>query len=364
MAAKSSQTMTIPTDAELIQAQADLWRHSLSYLTPMALRCAVQLGIPTAIHRLGGTASLHDLITALSLPPSKAQFLGRLLRLLAASGVLASTEAGIYSLVPLSYLLVDGILIDGDASQTSIVLAVTSRYHTEAAMGLADWFKKDIAQPVPSPFEEVHGAAPFEESMALLDPEHDKLLNEALAAHDHMGISTILRECHGLFNGLQSLTDCCGGDGTTARAIVKAFPHMKCNVLDLPRVVDKAPSDGTVNYVAGDMFHSIPPAQAVMLKLVLHFWSDEDCINILAQCKKAIPSREEGGKVIIIDIVVDYSSGPMFQTQLLMDVAMMLHTRGRQRDENDWSAIFMKAGFSDYKIVKKLGARGVIEVYP
>ncbi|XP_037408880.1 flavonoid O-methyltransferase-like protein Os11g0303600 [Triticum dicoccoides] len=364
MAAKSSQTMTIPTDAELVQAQADLWRHCLSYLTPMALSCAIQLGIPTAIHRLGGAASLPDLVTALSLPPSKAPFLSRLLRLLSTTGVLASNEAGIYSLVPLSYLLVDGVRIDGDASQTALVLAVTSRHYMEAAMGLADWFKKDIAPPVPSPFEEVHGAALFEESMAVLDPECDKLFNEALAAHDHMGIGTILRECHGLFSGLQSLTDCCGGDGTTARSIVKAYPHIKCNVLDLPKVVDKAPSDGLVNYVASDMFHSIPPAQAVMLKLVLHFWGDEDCINILAQCKKAIPSREAGGKVIIIDIVVDSSSGQMFETQLLMDMAMMVYTRGRQRDENEWSSIFAKAGFSDYKIVKKLGARGVIKVYP
>ncbi|KAI4966845.1 hypothetical protein ZWY2020_035823 [Hordeum vulgare] len=93
MAAESSQTMTTPTDAELVQAQADLWRHSLSYLTPMALRCAIQLGIPTAIHRLGGAASLADLVTTLSLPPSKQPFLGRLLRLLAATGVLARNEA-------------------------------------------------------------------------------------------------------------------------------------------------------------------------------------------------------------------------------------------------------------------------------
>ena len=99
-------------------------------------------------------------------------------------------------------------------------------------------------------------------------------------------------------------------------------------------------------------------------QLVLHFWSDKDCINILTQCKKAIPSREVGGKVIIMDIVVDSSSGPLFETQMLMDMVMMVCTRGRQRDENDWSAIFMEAGFSDYKIVKKLGARGVIEVYP
>lgn len=96
----------------------------------------------------------------------------------------------------------------------------------------------------------------------------------------------------------------------------------------------------------------------------MHHWSDEDCIKILTQCKKAIPSREEGGKIIIIDIVVGSSSGTMLEAQLLMDMAMMVNTRGRQRDENDWRSIIMEAGFSDYKIVKKLGARGVFEVYP
>jgi hypothetical protein len=98
---------------------------------------------------------------------------------------------------------------------------------------------------------------------------------------------------------------------------------------------------------------------------VLHFWSDEDCVKILAQCRNAIPSREEGGKVIIIEIVVGPSLGPiMFEAQLLMDMLMMVNARGVQRSENDWSKLFVKAGFTDYKIVKKLGARSIIEVYP
>ncbi|KAF2910566.1 hypothetical protein DAI22_11g109500 [Oryza sativa Japonica Group] len=54
----------------------------------------------------------------------------------------------------------------------------------------------------------------------------------------------------------------------------------------------------------------------------------------------------------------------MLESQLLMDVAVMLVTKSRQRDENDWRDLFMKVGFRDYKIVKKLGPRCVIEVYP
>ncbi|KAF7043877.1 hypothetical protein CFC21_053181 [Triticum aestivum] len=275
--AAEAQQLTVPTEAELLQGQADLWRHSLYYMTSMAFQCAVKLGVPTTIHSLGGAASLPDLVAALSLPPAKLPYLRRIMRLLATSGVFAADNAAdvvTYRLTPVSWLLLDSVAVDGHPNQTPIVLAATSRH------------------------------------------------------------------------------------------CIEAFPQIKCTVLDLPKVIDNVPADGVVNYVAGDMFKSVPPAQAVLIKLVLHHWSDEDCVKILAQCKKAIPSREEGGKVIVIDIVVDSSSGPTHEAELLMDVAMMVMTNGRQRDETDWSEIFTKAGFSDYKLLKKLGARGVFDVYP
>ncbi|WVZ53522.1 hypothetical protein U9M48_004450 [Paspalum notatum var. saurae] len=368
MAAAGSQTTIVPTDAELLQAQADLWRHSLYYLTSMALKCAVELHIPTAIHNLGGAASLPDLVTSLSLPESKLPFLRRLMRLLVTSGIFASdnnTEVETYRLNPLSWLLVEGVEAENHTYQQCFVLGTVSRHYVEAALSLADWFKKDLPVPVPSPFEELHGVPLLHEDTPKLDPELDRIVHEGVAAHDNLAIGTIIRECNDIFKGLQSLTDCCGGNGTTARGIVKAFPGIKCTVLDLPKVIEKAPADDAVNYVAGDMFDSIPPAQAVMLKLVLHFWDDEDCVKILKQCRKAIPSREQGGKVIIIDIVIGHSMDPtMYEAQLLFDMLMMVNTRGRQRSEDDWREIVTKAGFSDYKIVKKIGGRGIIEVYP
>ncbi|KAL6660603.1 hypothetical protein ACP70R_001638 [Stipagrostis hirtigluma subsp. patula] len=366
--AAESQTIVVPTDAELLQAQADLWRHSLYYLTSMALKCAVELHIPTAIHKLGGAASLPDLVTALSLSQAKLPFLHRLMRLLVTSGIFVSesnTEVETYRLNPLSWLLVEGVESEDHTYQKYFVLGTVSRHYVEAAMTLADWFKKDLSPPLPSPFEELHGVPLLHENTPLLDKELDMIVQEGVAAHDNLAIGTIIRECHDLFKGVKSLTDCCGGDGTTAKAIIKAFPGIKCTVLDLPKVVEKASADDTINYVAGDMFKFIPPAQAVMLKLVLHHWSDEDCVKILEQCRKAIPSREQGGKVIVIDIVLGPSMGPiMYEAQLLMDMLFMVNTRGKQRDENDWREIFVKAGFTDYEIVKKLGARGIIEVYP
>ncbi|KAE8791532.1 O-methyltransferase ZRP4 [Hordeum vulgare] len=371
MAAEAPTVEVSEEDGELLRAQADLWRHSFGYVTSMGLRCAVKLGVPTAIHHLGGVTSLPDLTTALSLPPSKMPYLRRLMRLLVSTGVFAKAEssseegAELFRLNALSKILVDG---DGDEhhGHTSLVLAATSSQYLEASLGLAEWFKKDFGEaPVPSPFEDVHGVPLLDERTASLDEEFDELVNDAVAAHDNLGIDMIVRECHYLFKGLESVTDCCGGDGTTARAIIDAHPHLKCNVLDLPKVIEKAPAHDIINYVAGDMFQAIPPAQAVMLKFVLHNWNDEDCVNILDQCKKATPSREEGGKVIIIDILVNPSLEPIiYESQMLFDVGMMTLTKGRHRDENDWGTLFMKAGFSEYKIVKKLGDRVVFEVYP
>ncbi|TVT99041.1 hypothetical protein EJB05_51487, partial [Eragrostis curvula] len=353
----------VPTDAELLQKQADLLRHSLYYLNSMALKCAVELGIPTAIHRFGGAASVPDLITGLSLPQAKLPFLRRLMRLLATSGVFtfdSSTE--VYGINALSYLLVEGITDDRHINHTSFLHTATSSRYIEAAMGLADWFKKDI---LTHPFEDLHGVKLFQESMANHDADYHKMANDALAAHDNFGVDIGLREFRHIFEGIKSMTYCCGSDGDdpTPRAIVKAFPHIKCTVLANPKLIGTIPGAvAVINYVAGDMLKFVPPAQVVVFKLVLHHWNDEYCVKILSQCKKAIPSREDGGKVLIGDIVIESSPGPMRESHLLMDIGMMTMTEGRERDENEWRDIFMKAGFRDYKLLSKFGARGVFEV--
>lgn len=52
------------------------------------------------------------------------------------------------------------------------------------------------------------------------------------------------------------------------------------------------------------------------------------------------------------------------ETQLLWDMMMMVVVGSPERDEQEWRKIFVKAGFSDYKISPILGLRSVIELYP
>uniref|UniRef100_A0A452ZJP3 O-methyltransferase C-terminal domain-containing protein n=1 Tax=Aegilops tauschii subsp. strangulata TaxID=200361 RepID=A0A452ZJP3_AEGTS len=101
------------------------------------------------------------------------------------------------------------------------------------------------------------------------------------------------------------------------------------------------------------------------MKWVFHDWGDEDCVKILKKCKEAIPPREAGGKVIIVDMVV--GSGPneivTRETQVFFDLFIMF-LEGIEREEFEWKNIFMQAGFSEYKIISMLGVRSVIELYP
>ncbi|KAI3744116.1 hypothetical protein L1987_57192 [Smallanthus sonchifolius] len=160
-------------------------------------------------------------------------------------------------------------------------------------------------------------------------------------------------------SGLDSIVDVGGGNGTVAKAIVEAFPDIRCISFDLPHVVNGLVGSENLSYVGGGMFQAIPNADAVLLKSILHDWSDEDCMKILKRCREAIPSKENGGKLIIIDMVVTVREGEndLLETQLFCDMLMMTLVTGRERSEKDWAKLFVDAGFSDYKITPILGLR-------
>lgn len=99
---------------------------------------------------------------------------------------------------------------------------------------------------------------------------------------------------------------------------------------------------------------------------ILHDWNDEECVNILKKCKEAI-SRKDKGKVIIIDMVVEnekLEDNESVETQLFMDMEMMVLLAGKERNKKEWVKLISTAGFSDYKITPILGLRSVIEIHP
>ncbi|XP_037416715.1 trans-resveratrol di-O-methyltransferase-like [Triticum dicoccoides] len=358
----ANRDSSLATDDELLQAQAELWDHVFAYTKSMSLRCAVELGIPDAIHRRGGSITVPDLVAELSLPPSRTPYLRRLMRLLAHAGFFdAGPAPDAYGLTLLSRLLVSAP--GAGQGLSPFALAMLHPIIVSPSMSLAAWFRAaDDAARVP--FATAHGGREFY-AVVKENPEFGAAFNEAMACDGRFVMDLIVRG-HGqdLFRGIASLVDVGGGSGAAARAIAAAFPHVKCSVLELPHVVASVPpGDGGVEFVAGDMFERVPKADAVLLKWILHGWGNEECVKILRRCREALPA---GGRVIVMDLVVGSSPADAraTETQLLWDVMMMGVVGSPERDEGEWRKIFDDAGFSGYKILAILGIRSVIEVYP
>ncbi|KAE8683228.1 Trans-resveratrol di-O-methyltransferase [Hibiscus syriacus] len=352
---------------ELLQAQAHVWNHIFNFINSMSLKCAVDLGIPDIIHSHGQPMTVTELVAALpTLHPTKACNMYRLMRILVHSGFFAqqklkddSREDG-YVLTTASRFL----LKEDPLSQAPLVEALLDPMLTKPWDFLAIWFENNDRTPLNT----ACGKALWDYDSSgtkLID-----LLNKGMASDSQLVISVLIESYKGTFEGLTSLVDVGGNTGTVGKAIADAFPHLECIVFDRPQVVAGLKDSGNFKYVGGNMFEEVPAADAVLLKFVLHGLNDDECLKVLKQCKKAISNGKEGGKVIIIDMVlmknekVNEEALNLIETQLFFDMASMTLVGGKEREEEEFAKLFFSAGFSDYKITTILFTRSVIEVFP
>ncbi|EHA8589248.1 Trans-resveratrol di-O-methyltransferase [Cocos nucifera] len=327
----------------------------------MSLNCAVELGIADLIHSYGGPMPLSELARSIPIPPKKAPYLRRLMRLLVSHGVFAvqpdgnshENESTAYLLTPFSELL-----LTKGTNLSPFIRFISDPSFMKPWFHMGDWFKGKGS----TPFEAAYDKCVWD--LTKQRPDLNDKFNDAMSCESFCVMKAMVTECPQFFRGLKSLVDVGGGTGTSARMIAEAFPDVKCTVFDLPHVVATSPKSKLVDAVGGSMFDSIPPASAVFLKSILHDWGDEDCVKILKRCMEAIPPKEEGGKVIIVDMVINSDNPKITETHLFYDICMMIGLGGREREEHEWQKIFNNAGFSDYKIFPILGVYSVIELYP
>ena len=249
----------------LLEAQAHVWNHIFNFINSMSLKCAIQLGIPDIIHSHGKPMTLPDLVAKLPVHPGKTQSVYRLMRNLVQSGFFAAQtdhpneeEEG-YALTDASRLL----LKDESLSIRPFLLAMLDPVLTKPWHYVSAWFQNDD----PTPFHTAH-ERPFWD-YASQETQLNNFFNEAMASDARLISTVLVKEGKDIFEGLNSLVDVGGGTGTVAKAIANAFPHLNCTVLDLPHVVSGLEGSNNLNYLAGDMFDAIPPADAVLLKVCM-----------------------------------------------------------------------------------------------
>ncbi|CAL5007471.1 unnamed protein product [Urochloa decumbens] len=147
----------------------------------------------------------------------------------------------VYGLTPASRLLVGSTL-----NLSPLLNLMLGTIYVSSFFDLGRWFQHEM--PDPTLFKMTHGREIWD--LTDHDASFSKLFDNALAADSSFIMDIMVNKCSDIFQGISSLVDVDGGIGSAAQAIIKAFPHVQCSVLDLSHVVASAPIGTKVKYIA------------------------------------------------------------------------------------------------------------------
>lgn len=181
------------------------------------------------------------------------------------------------------------------------------------------------------------------------DPHYTAVFNRAMSSYSAVQTQSAVAALTGEnLSAIRTLCDVAGGHGHLACGLLAAHPHLDAIVFDLPEVVGEAdrlwaPKLGLSDrcrYIGGDMFQEVPPADAYTLKQILHDWSNEECIRILASLRRAArgPAR-----IYLVEHVIPGPNQPHFAK--LLDIHMMCWGNGRERTAAEYAELMASAGW-------------------
>ncbi len=180
------------------------------------------------------------------------------------------------------------------------------------------------------------------------NPAYAEVFNHAMSSYSAMHTALVLEALKSYdFSNIRSLCDIGGGHGHLICNILREHPHLHGTVLELESTLknkellwaEKMGLAARCEYHAGDMFRQVPSSDAYIMKMILHDWSDEECVKILSNVHKASPA---GGRVLIVEHVVPGPDIPHFSK--LFDIHMMCALTGRERTEKEYRELLEKSG--------------------
>lgn len=256
---------------ESLRGQTEILNYTFSYIDSMALKCAVELRIPDIINKSHGdaTVTLANISSQISGAPSlDISWLSRIMTILVRRGIFsvhcpsndASGEEHYYGLTRSSrWLLQDG----SGPTLAPFLLFENHPLMTTAWHNLSECVRRGG----PSAFDRAHGKQIWE--FAAENLVFNKIFNDGMECTAKIVVKAMMAGYGEGFASLRSLVDVGGGIGGAVREIVTSHPHIEGINFDLPHVIATAPEYCGVSHVGGNMFESIPNADAVLMKASL-----------------------------------------------------------------------------------------------
>jgi hypothetical protein len=332
-------TNDLPPHAQLVQMGNAFWVSRM-------IHAAAELGLADRL--AGGPKTADELAGATKSHPRS---LYRLMRALAGLGVFTQDDEGRFALTELGHALRDEA--PGHARATILALS-------------GDWFWKaweEFSHSIATgktAMEKVYGMGAFE--YLSQRPELASQFSKAMIGI-HGGEIPALVEAYD-FSPFKTVVDVGGATGSLISAVCKTYPTVQGVLYDMPHVVREAPPVLAAHGVAdrvkvegGSFFERVPPGgDAYVLSHVIHDWSEEQCLTILGNVKKAM---NPGGKILIVEMVLP--EGSEFHPGKMLDIVMLTIPGGEERTPKEYAALLAKAGLEMTRVVPTASPVGVVE---
>ncbi len=277
-----------------------------------------------------------DIAAELSLDAALAY---RLLRALGALGLLREDAARNFSITE------GGTLLRKDHPQSlrSMTLLEEGPEHCALWNHLTDMVR-DGEQ---NAFVREYGHMAFDHAAA--DSDYGIRFNNAMSSYSNVQSALVIEalEKRGLPETAR-LCDIAGGQGHLMSSLLAANEGFTGCVVDLPSVIenrenlvaDRLGVADRCTYIGGDMFESVPAADLYFMKLILHDWNDDECVQILENIHQA---SDGDARVFIVEHLITGPDTPHFSK--FFDIHMMCWGTGRERSSDEYAELLSRAGW-------------------
>jgi len=198
------------------------------------------------------------------------------------------------------------------------------------------------------------------------NPELAKIFDDAMTAFSNLvgpGVAAAYD-----FSVWESLTDVAGGNGILLAHILRAHKNLRGVLADVPHVLDRARERG---FLGGEIasrtkmqtcnfFEEIPSGtRAYLMKSIIHDWDDDQALQILRNCRRAIPAN---GALFIVEMGLSERNQPSMGK--IIDLYMLVLTGGKERSTDEYSALLDRAGFRLNRVVPTPSPFVIFEALP
>jgi hypothetical protein len=295
-----------------------------------SISVAASLGVADVLSE--GPKVVEDIADAISADPPT---LYRLLRTLAAAGLLQEADGRSFSLTELGATLRRDV--PGSVRDQAIMLG--RPYMLEAWGNLEHSIRTGE-----NAFTALHGEDIW--SWRAREPGEESAFNRSMASMSApVGPALAAAEA---FAGVTTVADIGGGSGTLLAAVLAAHPHVRGILFDQPTVVSEggpvleaAGVRDRVEAVGGSFFDRVPAADVYLIKAILHDWADDESIRILRTIRAAAPS---GARLLVIERILGDANDDL--DGKLMDLHMLVMPGGLERTTEEWRVLLGAGGWT------------------